>query len=610
MSSSAAEPNNQNVSPSIIPSSSSPLPPPDAGVDPRDVSGNGFNRFDPKYISIGPKATRNPLGSGPATANVNKCATLRHGGRYGNSAAASKLGSLKGGPQAPVVVGAGGVGAGVRNPLPPTVSTVSKEFGSFGSATLDRRTTSTFGGGALNNINETGSDKPMFTIEGSSSTFGRPIGNSQPGNATTNTSNTMANNMGKTQTDGMSGGSSSLIGGNAPSTAPKPISILNQPLPEIPQSAMKIDAPPPLPAANHNQPLSAANLSHYQMSNGPKSSFSMTSQLLQSGGTGNASTGVYGTNPGTAGNYPLKSSMKQQPASNHPTPSARPSIQQAPLPPPPVQQQQTQSKPQMFSSINSTKTLPPQLPPKNRHKEPTMTGQHAPQLQPQRQTLPNSKSQSAQFNKSNPQYATFMGYSENNNNKVVDSGDKARLIQQYYQETSNMRNNNSHHNQGMADYGTNMKMGGHQMSSGSRMPPQYSYQTLPHQPAKFSQQQQQQQQQAMMVQQQQYGQFAGGVHHQPQQQQQQQPGHHPNYNTSGKIGGGHSSSSVGTQVRHGGGAGMAGGKMDRNSNIEQMTYYRSLQRGVTREAGSANNDLYSVSGVGRVVRNGDESVHY
>lgn len=493
---------------------------------------------------------------------MNKCATLRHGGRYGNSA--SKFSSLKGGPQVPVVIG-------YKNPQPPSVSTVCNEFGSFGSATLDRRSTSTFGGGGgggtLNNINESGGDKAMFTIEGSSSTFGRPIGNNQ-------------NKIYMESKQAVNPGMSVNVPSAAPS--PKPISILNQPLPEIPHSALKIDAPPQMVTANTNQPLSAANLNHYRISNGPKSSFSMTSQLLQSGGGGGPLNSING-NPVGAGNYPLKSSMKQQPSSSlsnpqNPAMNVRPSIQQAPLPPPPVQQ----PKPQMFSSINSTKTLPPQLPPKNRHKEPSMmTSQNQMHQQQQRQTLPNSKSQSqmTQFNKSNPQYATFMGYSENNNNKVVDSGDKARLIQQYYQETSNMRNNN---NNGMADYGTNTKMGS--QMTGNRM----SYQTLPHQPAKFSQQQQQ----AMMAhqkQQQQYSQFAGGMQHQHHQPQQQlQP--HPNYNTSGKITSGHNTS-VGTQVRHGGGG---GSKVDRNSNIEQMTYYRSLQRGAAREAGSANNDLYSV----------------
>lgn len=48
--------------------------------DPRDVTGNSFNRFDPKYVSIGPKNLRNNLSTNP-----NKCATLKHGGKFGGS---------------------------------------------------------------------------------------------------------------------------------------------------------------------------------------------------------------------------------------------------------------------------------------------------------------------------------------------------------------------------------------------------------------------------------------------------------------------------------------------------------------------------------------------
>lgn len=52
----------------------------DSDKDPRDVTGNSFNRFDPKYVSIGPKNLRNNLSTNP-----NKCATLKHGGRFGGS---------------------------------------------------------------------------------------------------------------------------------------------------------------------------------------------------------------------------------------------------------------------------------------------------------------------------------------------------------------------------------------------------------------------------------------------------------------------------------------------------------------------------------------------
>jgi protein tweety len=52
----------------------------DSDKDPRNVSGNSFNRFDPKYVSIGPKNLRNNLSTNPT-----KCATLKHGGRFGGS---------------------------------------------------------------------------------------------------------------------------------------------------------------------------------------------------------------------------------------------------------------------------------------------------------------------------------------------------------------------------------------------------------------------------------------------------------------------------------------------------------------------------------------------
>lgn len=50
--------------------------------DSREIPLNGFNRFDPKYISIGPKAFSESF---QKSGNQTKCATLRHGGRYGGS---------------------------------------------------------------------------------------------------------------------------------------------------------------------------------------------------------------------------------------------------------------------------------------------------------------------------------------------------------------------------------------------------------------------------------------------------------------------------------------------------------------------------------------------
>lgn len=75
-------------------------------LDPREIPLNGFNRFDPKYISIGPKALReSPL----MTTNL-KCATLRHGGRYGGSLTER------------------GINPVLKKASPPSVATVSKEF--------------------------------------------------------------------------------------------------------------------------------------------------------------------------------------------------------------------------------------------------------------------------------------------------------------------------------------------------------------------------------------------------------------------------------------------------------------------------------------------------
>lgn len=78
--------------------------------DSREIPLNGFNRFDPKYVSIGPKALRE---STFASTNLNKCATLRHGGRYGGSLSSSFD---------------RGTNPVLKKATPPSVATVSKEF--------------------------------------------------------------------------------------------------------------------------------------------------------------------------------------------------------------------------------------------------------------------------------------------------------------------------------------------------------------------------------------------------------------------------------------------------------------------------------------------------
>lgn len=447
---------------------------------------------------------------------MSKCATLRLGGRYGNSVSTF-------GPGKPTV----------KSPQPPTISTVSKEFGTttsnqigaFGSATLDRKHNNTEEGSAsqrsTRNVLERQQPSVYSIDTGTTFSRSRDSNRQQP---------------------------------QAPmhQLPPKTISILNQPLPEIPQSAVKMES-----VKNLQQPLCAASLNQYRSLQRPpappalpKSSFNMTSQLTQQNlSNPNTSYVMDINNINNNTGYPLKSSMKQQTQ-----------LQQQPQPQ--QQPQIPQHQPQMFSSIN--KTLPPQLPPKNRQKDLGMI-QHQPQhQQQQRQTLPSSKSQTSMQLKGNSQYSTFIGFNEagnnnNNSSKPTESCDKAKLIQQYYQETSNLRNNN-------VDFGAlsnNQQVG--RTSSNNRM---QSYQTLPHQPK----------------------------NQQPPPQYQQyasQPQH--NYSTSGKMVMPSPNQHPQYQQRT--------TKMDRNSNVEQSgNYYRSLQRGsnVIREAGAANNDLYSVSTFTRV----------
>lgn len=78
--------------------------------DTREIPLNGFNRFDPKYISIGPKALRDST-----FGSQNKCATLRQGGRFGGSLSNNiERGTYSSGPT-------------LKRAPPPNVSTVYKD---------------------------------------------------------------------------------------------------------------------------------------------------------------------------------------------------------------------------------------------------------------------------------------------------------------------------------------------------------------------------------------------------------------------------------------------------------------------------------------------------
>nr|AAM51041.1 SD02285p [Drosophila melanogaster] len=95
--------------------------------DPRDVTNNSFNRFDPKYISIGPKAVRgqnNNLNIMSVAGGANKCATLRHVGRYGGSLKGVSAVNATPSPAAAPAVHS----PNLRSAKTPSIATVSKDY--------------------------------------------------------------------------------------------------------------------------------------------------------------------------------------------------------------------------------------------------------------------------------------------------------------------------------------------------------------------------------------------------------------------------------------------------------------------------------------------------
>ncbi|XP_055680088.1 uncharacterized protein LOC129788074, partial [Lutzomyia longipalpis] len=425
--------------------------------DPRDVSANGFNRFDPKYISIGPKAIRGSTGMSAAAAAASKCATLRQGGRYG--------GSLGGGGQAKAGTSPC---LNFKTAQPPTVATVSKDYtNSYSTSTLSYSTTT--GAPKKNNVPTGGS--------GGSSGERKEEGKQQQAVYSIDTSYRQQQSV-KSQE----------------STATKGISILNQPLPEIPHSAMKAtDTAAP---KNTQQPLCAANLNQYRS--------------LQRPGGMHQKSSTFANQPPPQQTVPLKSSMKQP---------------QAPAPPP--------------------KVVPPQLPPKNRHKDPEGKSH-------QKQSAQSSKGQNfntLQYPSKHHQGSTHTTFGYDNKSRDFGGGsyhhgyqqsgapqatgtyDKKYSMSQQQYESSRMT---SFHG-GDSSYGYPMKASkSHQQQQG--------YQTMPHQPKH-----------------QQYQQSSGKSHSHHQSTQQQ----------SSKQGG--------------------------SRRDDPPVYYRSLQRGGANTAGGAHNDLYSVT---------------
>lgn len=206
----------------------------------REVPLKEFNRFDPKYVSIGPKALRELSN----VSNLSKCATLRHAGRYGGSLIDRGLNPV------------------LKRASPPSVATLSRKLDNEKTKFLKSK--QVYGGSnkfiAPKNFNVLGSE------DGSDSNFKRTVSENQPKNVFNN----MTNEYNKTQhtstvysieTPSYQPSSKKClkINSNQPSAmsisnycGTTNSSILKQPLPEIPRS---------------KQPLSASNLENFNAIN-------------------------------------------------------------------------------------------------------------------------------------------------------------------------------------------------------------------------------------------------------------------------------------------------------------------------------------------------------
>lgn len=368
---------------------------------------NGFNRFDPKYVSIGPKALRDQH-FGVAS---NKCATLRHGGRYGGNLGLDKSQGPTPSPH-------------LKKAQPPSVATVSKEYNQSqqtnqmhtfdGLSTLPQKKSSMKYSDHIANKNES-EMKPqssVYSIETSSS-YRSPLPPPPP----------------QQQHLQLQQSNFSSISNNKP----KGISILNQPLPEIPQTTVQL----PETSRNLHQPLSAANLNQYRYNSlqrpAPKS-----------------------TNPSR--NIPMKEVTK-------------PMVPQTKINPP------------------APKVVPPTLPPKNRHKDDTNV-----RNKQNTQTLPTSKSQNLLQAQSQPQsrnqqstHSTF-GYDKGGRNISQLDHRSDQHSSNRHQQTSTIDSRHHHHQQQEQQQPSGVSYVEQYKSNLSKT----NYQTMPHQPKRRDQQQQHQ----------------------------------------------------------------------------------------------------------------------
>lgn len=275
--------------------------------DPRDITNNGFNRFDPKYVSIGPKAVRTTSSGGGQqqqgqSASVNKCATLRHGGRYGGSLTAG-IGSssgrretspsplLKNVQQPMVTPQFKQQQQQLQQPLQQqhmqlqdakperqqklNISTVSKEYQqqSYSCATLPYKKPSGFSEPSANNTPTTTSilkkesnldsnkqhHQPQPTVYSidTSHHHQQPPPPPQPQPQTHHRSLSSTNQLYHETGAGSAFASPPPSSAASTATTRSNVSIINQPLPEIPTAAQQQHK-------NNQQPLCAATLNQYR----------------------------------------------------------------------------------------------------------------------------------------------------------------------------------------------------------------------------------------------------------------------------------------------------------------------------------------------------------
>lgn len=307
-------------------------------------------------MSIGPKALRDSV-----FANQNKCATLRHGGRYGGSLSSSfDKGPYSMGPQ-------------LKKAAPPSVATVSKEFSdskvnrapsndppppsniSTNNLTVTNRTSTnrstnslagsgydtdacTSGTGTLHKKSSLRFADTTMTNNRSSSLESRremtPSFDNRQSQSTVysiQTASYRATAKTPTHNQQQEQSNQSSIPPPRPAKSPntRSVSIVNQPLPDIPQPNHQQQQQHHQPQQinrshetnrNSQQPLSAANLTSYRS--------------------------LQRSSPSNSTELPMKASRKEPSTMVAPSLSSKPTI---PLPP--------------------KNNQPPQLPPKNRHKE-------------------------------------------------------------------------------------------------------------------------------------------------------------------------------------------------------------------------------------------------